>query len=170
MYWMPFWCFVYVLHALRFLSLRCRMKGPTKSKNSPLLGENGGQEPCIPQVPLQDIMDLRNLSSAGCCRDDGAFFCPRGSVRFRAGNQVHDFYRASAPSELCERPPCSSSHPLRSHMRVSCHGHAVRSLYRGTQCRQSRRAWGSDLVHVWWRDRACRHFLSLSRHLMPALG
>ena len=29
---------------------------------------------------------------------------------------------------------------------------------------------GSDLVHVWWRDRACRHFLSLSRQLMPALG
>ena len=29
---------------------------------------------------------------------------------------------------------------------------------------------GSDLVHVWWRDRACRHFLSLFRHLMPALG
>ena len=29
---------------------------------------------------------------------------------------------------------------------------------------------GSDLVHVWLTDRACRHFLSLFRHLMPALG
>ena len=107
------------------------MKGPTESKNSPLLGENGGQEPCIPQVPLQDITDLRNLSSAGCRRDDRAF-CPRGSVRFRAGNHVHDFKRASAPSELCERPPCSSSTPCGAVWRVSCCGHAVRSLYRGT--------------------------------------
>ena len=90
---------------------------------------------------------LRNLSSAGCRRDDGAAFCPRGSVRFCAGTHVHDFSRASAPSELCERPPLFILYPLQSRMRDSC-GHAVCSLFRGTQCRRSRGASGSDLVHV----------------------
>ena len=76
---------------------------------------------------------LRNSSSAECRRDDGAALCPRGSVQFRAGTHVHDFSRASAPSELCERPLLLILHPLRNRMRVSC-GHAVCSLFRGTQC------------------------------------
>ena len=146
MYWMPFRCFVYVLHIgtgtpVFILALQDGRTYRSSPRTLPYLEKwwSGSLHPSSPSSGHPRA--LRNLFSAGCRREDGAAFCPRGSVRFRAGTHVHDFSRASAPSELCERPPLLILHPLWSRMRVS-YGHAACRLFRGTQCRRSRGASG----------------------------
>ena len=42
------------------------MEGLTESENSPLLGETSDQEPCIPQISLQDIPE-----PSGTCPQPG---------------------------------------------------------------------------------------------------
>ena len=88
------------------------MEGTTESKDSFLPGENGGKEPCIPQVPLQDIPD-----PSGTCLLPGVFVMtgpssvnvgPSGSI---AGTHIRNISRPPAPSELCERLPYTSSTP-----------------------------------------------------------
>ena len=142
---------------LQFLSLCCRMEGPTESKDSLLPGENGAKEPCIPQVSLQDIPD-----PSGTCLLPGVVVMtepspvhvgPSGSV---AGTHIHNVSRPSAPSELCERLPCSSSTPCG----------AVREF----PAADTLVAACSGRLSAIGHDRAYHHFLSLSWPLMPALG
>ena len=70
------------------------------------------RSPASPRTVSRTSRVLRNLPSAVCRRDDGTFFCTRGSVRFRARTHVHDVSRTSAPSKLCDRltppPPLQS--------------------------------------------------------------
>ena len=146
----PNWAFpdcrpVAAFKSLRFalLSLHCRMEGPTDrvQELSPTW-RNSGQEPCIPQVLLQDIPE-----PLGTCPLPGVVVMmePPSVHVGPSGSVLGPMFTTSQGPQLLQSsvkdPLLLILHPPRSSIRVSC-GHAVCSLFRGTQCHRSHRASG----------------------------
>ena len=89
------------------------------------------------------------MSSAWCCRDDGAFYSrPRGSVRFRVGIHVHDASRPLAPAELSERLPSSSSTPRGAVWELPAADTPFAGYSWGLSAVSHVERHGSDLVHI----------------------